>query len=90
LVAQLIIKTAVWLVGLALLLFVSAGTLHWAGAWVYLAEIGVIGTAVGIWLAYYDPGLLAERLGGLFTPAQRAWDRALMVTSPCSGSPPSF
>jgi protein-S-isoprenylcysteine O-methyltransferase Ste14 len=79
LVAQLIIKTAVWLVGLALLLFVSAGTLHWPGAWVYLAEIGVVGTAVGIWLANYDPGLFAERMAGIFTSTQRAWDRALMM-----------
>src|SRR5215831_16154475 len=79
LVPQLIIKTAVWLVGLALLLFVSAGTLHWPGAWIYLAEMGVIGTPIGIWLAHYDPGLLAERMAGIFTSTQRAWDRVLMT-----------
>jgi len=43
LVAQLTIKTAVWLACMALLLFVSAGTWRWPACWVYLAELGVVG-----------------------------------------------
>jgi len=78
LVAQLTIKTAVWLAGMALLLFISAGTWRWPEGWVYLAELGVIGTAVGVWLAHYDPGLLAERMSGIFARSQRGWDRILM------------
>ena len=63
---------------MALLLFVSAGTWRWPEGWVYLAELGVIGTAVGVWLAQYDPGLLAERMSGIFVRSQRTWDRILM------------
>jgi protein-S-isoprenylcysteine O-methyltransferase Ste14 len=78
LVAQLTIKTVVWLAGMALLLFVSAGTWRWPEGWVYLAELGVIGMAVGVWLAQHDPGLLAERMSGIFARSQRTWDRILM------------
>jgi protein-S-isoprenylcysteine O-methyltransferase Ste14 len=78
-VAQLTIKTAVWLAGIAFLLFGSAGTWRWPEGWVYLAELGVIGTAVGVWLAHYDPGLLAERMSGIFARSQRGWDRTLMA-----------
>jgi protein-S-isoprenylcysteine O-methyltransferase Ste14 len=78
-VAQFIIKTAVWLAALALLLFVSAGTWRWAAGWVYIAELGVVGTPIGIWLARHDPGLLAERMSGLFAAAQRSWDKVLMA-----------
>jgi protein-S-isoprenylcysteine O-methyltransferase Ste14 len=63
---------------MALLLFVSAGTWRWPEGWVYLAELGVIGTAVGVWLAQHDPGLLAERMSGIFARSQRTWDRILM------------
>ena len=76
--AQLTIKTAVWLAGMALLLFASAGTWRWPEGWVYLAELGVIGTAVGVWLAQYDPELLTERMSGIFARSQRSWDRILM------------
>jgi len=61
-VAQFIIKTAVWLAALALLLFVAAGTWGWPAGWIYLAELGGLGTPIGIWLARHDPGLLAERM----------------------------
>jgi protein-S-isoprenylcysteine O-methyltransferase Ste14 len=63
---------------MALLLFVSAGTWRWPEGWVYLAELGVIGMAVGVWLAQHDPGLLAERMSGIFARSQRTWDRILM------------
>jgi protein-S-isoprenylcysteine O-methyltransferase Ste14 len=79
LVAQLTIKTAVWLACMALLLFVSAGTWRWPAGWIYLAELGVIGTAIGVWLARHDPGLLKERMSGIFASTQRAWDKAIMA-----------
>jgi protein-S-isoprenylcysteine O-methyltransferase Ste14 len=78
-VAQLTIKNAVWLAFMALLLFVSAGTWRWPQGWIYLAELGGIGMIVGLWLARHDPGLLAERMGGIFRSAQKRWDRTLMA-----------
>ncbi|HEY1365016.1 MAG TPA: isoprenylcysteine carboxylmethyltransferase family protein [Xanthobacteraceae bacterium] len=79
LVAQLTIRTAAWLAAFALLLFVSAGTVDWPAGWIYLAEMGGLWLAIGLWLARHDPGLLSERLAGAFVPAQRAWDKAIIA-----------
>jgi protein-S-isoprenylcysteine O-methyltransferase Ste14 len=78
-VARLIIQTALWLAGMAALLFMPAGTLEWPGAWVFLAEMGASGLAIGFWLARHDPQLLAERLSPLVQREQKAWDKILMV-----------
>ena len=55
---RLTFQTALWLVATAALLFLPAGTWHWPGAWVLLAEMGALGLGVGLWLARHDPGLL--------------------------------
>jgi protein-S-isoprenylcysteine O-methyltransferase Ste14 len=80
LVARLIIRNLVWIALLALLLFGTAGTLRWPGAWVFPAELGGIGLAIGLWLARYDPALLAERMSMGIQPAQKTWDKVFMVT----------
>jgi protein-S-isoprenylcysteine O-methyltransferase Ste14 len=77
-VLRLIIQTAVWIAVMGVVLLVPADTLDWPAAWTYLAEIGVLGLGVGLWLARHDPGLLAERLGALFQREQKAWDKIFM------------
>ena len=47
-VLRLIIQTALWLAGMAALLFVPAGTLEWPGAWVFLVEMGASGLTIGL------------------------------------------
>jgi hypothetical protein len=37
------------------LLFASAGTMHWPGAWVYLATNAVLGPVFGVWLVVPSP-----------------------------------
>jgi protein-S-isoprenylcysteine O-methyltransferase Ste14 len=44
------------------MLFLPAGTLRWGGAWIFLATFAVLGLAGGLWLARFDPQLLAERM----------------------------
>jgi protein-S-isoprenylcysteine O-methyltransferase Ste14 len=63
---------------MAMLLFVPAGTLHWPAAWVLLAELGILGFASGLWLAWTDPDLLRERMSPFVQRDQEASDRTLM------------
>ena len=59
---QLLSRTVFYLVFVGGLLFVSAGTLAWPAAWIYLALTAVISIGGGLWLAGHDPALLVERL----------------------------
>jgi protein-S-isoprenylcysteine O-methyltransferase Ste14 len=77
--ARLIIRTTLWIVLMAALLFVPAGTLAWPGAWIFLAELWVLGLAVGLWLLRYDPALLKERTGSFVQRGQPRVDKLLVV-----------
>ena len=79
-VSRLITQTLVWIAAMAAVLFVSAGTVNWPAAWVFLAEMGGFGVAIGLWLARRDPALLAERLSTGFQAAQKTWDKVFMAT----------
>lgn len=72
-------KAVLWIVLMAALLFAAAGTLDWPGAWVFLAEFALGGLAVTWWLAWRDPALLRERMGGIFQKAQASWDKVFMA-----------
>src|SRR5512143_919510 len=61
-IAKLLLQNLIWIVAMAALLFVPAGTLRWPAAWVFLGTIAILGIAGGLWLAKTDPALLAERL----------------------------
>jgi len=79
-VSKLIIRTAVWIAAMALLLFVPAGTVQWPAGWLFLAELGGVGLAIGLWLARHDPALLEERMSLGLQPAQKPWDKAFMAS----------
>jgi protein-S-isoprenylcysteine O-methyltransferase Ste14 len=74
-IAKMLARTAIWVAMTAVTLFLSANTLNWPGAWVYLAEIGTGGIAIGLWLAKHDPALLAERLSAPIQRSQKFWDK---------------
>lgn len=78
-VTRLIIRTVLWLAGMAALLFIPAGTLNWPGAWAFLLEMCAWGFAMGAWLVKHDPQLLAERLAPLHQPGQKRWDKILIT-----------
>ena len=78
-ISKLILSTVGLIAVIAVFLFVSAGTLDWPAAWGFLAEMGVLSLAVGLWLARHDPALLAERLGSPFQRTQKTWDKAFMA-----------
>lgn len=77
-IVKLILQNLVFVGIMALVLFVSAGTLHWASAWVYLVVSLILGLASGLWLARTDPGLLAERMR-LKAPEQPSADKWFML-----------
>jgi protein-S-isoprenylcysteine O-methyltransferase Ste14 len=79
LLATLIVKNVAWTAVLALILFGAAGTWRWPAGWLFLAELGGCGLAISLWLARYDPALLAERMSFGFQPAQKAWDKVFIV-----------
>ncbi|CAB3769123.1 methyltransferase family protein [Paraburkholderia solisilvae] len=78
-IARLFIQTIIWLIAMGAVLFGAAGTLAWPAVWLYLLEVGVLGLWVGLWLARYDPALLAERMSMFVQPAQSRWDKRFML-----------
>ncbi len=77
-VVRLIVQTLVWFGGMGVLLFLSAGTLNWPGAWIFLAEMVGLSLVAGLLLARHDPALLKERLSPLVQKDQVAADKVLM------------
>jgi protein-S-isoprenylcysteine O-methyltransferase Ste14 len=77
---RLIVQTTLWIAAMGALLFVPAGTLAWPGAWVFLAEMWLLGIAVGLWLLRYDPALLKERTGSFVQRDQPPIDKLLVVS----------
>ena len=74
-ITRLFVQTIAWVAFTAAVLFAFAGTTQWPSAWVFLAILAVLGIAVGLWLARYDPALLMERMGSIVQREQKAWDR---------------
>jgi protein-S-isoprenylcysteine O-methyltransferase Ste14 len=77
--ATMIWRTTVWLAITGVLLFGSAGTLAWPQAWLYLAEINVLGLVSGYRIAQSDPELLRERLRSPVQREQKPWDKVLLM-----------
>jgi protein-S-isoprenylcysteine O-methyltransferase Ste14 len=78
-IARLVIQNVLWIAFMGVLLFGAANTLMWPAAWCYLIELGGLGLWIGVWLAGYDPALLAERLGSFSQRGQSAWDKIFLV-----------
>jgi hypothetical protein len=78
-IAKLLLQNTFFVVAMGALLFASAGTPHWPGAWVFLATSAVLGPACGLWLAKVDPALLAERLRLTARDEQPAADKKFML-----------
>jgi hypothetical protein len=59
-------------------LFLSAGTLAWPAAWIFLALFFGFTSALSLWLFRCSPDLLAERFTGIGKPDQPSWDKVLL------------
>jgi len=78
-IAKMLARTAIWVAMTAVILFLSANTLNWPGAWIYLAVIAISGIVIGLWLAKHDPALLAERMSAPIQRSQKFWDKVWMT-----------
>ena len=78
-IAKLLLQNSLFVVAMAVLLFASAGTPHWPGAWAFLTTSAVLGPACGLWLARTDPALLAERMRLTARDEQPAADKKFML-----------
>ncbi|WP_407151590.1 methyltransferase family protein [Bradyrhizobium sp. ORS 86] len=78
-ITKVLLQNTFFVVGMGALLFASAGTLRWPGAWTYLIASAVLGPACGLWLAKVDPGLLAERMRLTAREEQPAADKYFML-----------
>lgn len=77
--ARLLLQNTMFVVGMGALLFASAGTMHWPGAWTLLIASAVLGPLCGWWLYRLDPALLAERLRPVIQKDQPRADKAFMA-----------
>ena len=59
---RLILHTLTWYGVMGVVLFWSAGSLRWPGAWAFLIGMMGLGLVMGVRLARLDPGLIDERL----------------------------
>jgi protein-S-isoprenylcysteine O-methyltransferase Ste14 len=78
-IAKWLFQTFAWILLFAVLLFVPAGTLHWPGAWAFLAFMLASGLGFGGWLARKSPELLAERMRSPIQADQPADDKRLLA-----------
>lgn len=75
---RLLTQITLWLIFQGALFFVAAGTLNWPQGWAFIIEFGVLCIGISLWLLKTDPGLLAERMGGINQKDQAGADRIVM------------
>jgi protein-S-isoprenylcysteine O-methyltransferase Ste14 len=76
-VVKMIVQTVVWFGAMGAVMFLSAGTLNWPGAWAFLALMLGLALGPGLLLAKRDPGLADERMRAPVQKDQPAADKVL-------------
>ena len=79
LMRKFVVRTTLWIIFLGIVLFGTAGTMHWPQGWIYLGFVTVVSFVSGPWLAKHDPELFRERLGSLFQKEQKSWDKLWVI-----------
>jgi protein-S-isoprenylcysteine O-methyltransferase Ste14 len=79
LVLNLLIQTVVWFSFMGAIIFVAAGTIRYAGGWLYLGEMVAISVIFGQHLVRVDPALLKERLKGPVQKDQPLADKLVLI-----------
>jgi protein-S-isoprenylcysteine O-methyltransferase Ste14 len=79
LVVNLLVQTIVWFGLMGVIIFSAAGTLDYAGGWLYLGEMVGLSVVIGLHGARVDPGLLKERLKPPVQKDQPLADKLVVV-----------
>ncbi|GGF48565.1 isoprenylcysteine carboxyl methyltransferase [Azorhizobium oxalatiphilum] len=77
--ASILLQTLGWTVFLGALILWPAGTLHYPGAWAFMALFLFGGGAILFWLGRYSPGLLRERMRSPIQREQKGWDKVFLT-----------
>src|SRR5674476_1308797 len=79
LILNLIVQTIVWFGFMGVIIFGAAGTIDYAGGWLYLGELIAISAVSGPYMARVDPGLLRERLKPPIQKDQPLADKLVLI-----------
>ena len=83
LVLNLIIQTVAWFGFMGAIIFGAAGTLDYAGGWLFLGEMIAFSDGFrGCHMVRVDPGLLRERLKPPIQKDQPLADRLILIPAP--------
>jgi protein-S-isoprenylcysteine O-methyltransferase Ste14 len=80
LVVNLLVQTIVWFGLMGVIIFSAAGTMNYAGGWLYLGEMVALSVVLGLHGARVDPGLLEERLKPPVQKDQPLADKLVLIT----------
>ncbi|HEY2528249.1 MAG TPA: isoprenylcysteine carboxylmethyltransferase family protein [Xanthobacteraceae bacterium] len=79
LILNLLVQTIVWFGFIGVIIFAAAGTIDYAGGWLYLAEMVAISVVFGLHMVRVDPGLLKERLKPPMQKDQPFADKLVLI-----------
>lgn len=79
LVVNLLVQTIAWFGFMGAIIFGAAGTIHYAGGWLYLGEMVALSVVFGLYGARVDPGLLKERLKPPVQKDQPLADKLVLI-----------
>jgi protein-S-isoprenylcysteine O-methyltransferase Ste14 len=79
LIVNLIVQTIVWFGFMGVIIFAAAGTLGYAGGWLYLGGMVAASIIFALNMARVDPGLLRERLKPPMQKDQPLADKLVLI-----------
>jgi protein-S-isoprenylcysteine O-methyltransferase Ste14 len=79
LLINLLVQTIVWYGVMGAIIFGAAGTIHYAGGWLYLGEMLAASIVFGLHMMQVDPGLLKERLRPPMQTDQPLADKLILI-----------
>jgi protein-S-isoprenylcysteine O-methyltransferase Ste14 len=79
LILNLLVQTIVWFGFMGAIIFFAAGTIDYAGGWLYLGEMIAASVVFGAHMMRVDPGLLKERLKPPVQKDQPLADKLVLI-----------
>jgi protein-S-isoprenylcysteine O-methyltransferase Ste14 len=79
LILNLLVQTIVWFGFMGAIIFVAAGTINYAGGWLYLGVMIAASVVFGADMMRVDPGLLKERLKPPVQKDQPLGDKLVLI-----------
>lgn len=79
LILNLLVQTIVWFGFMGAIIFVAAGTINYAGGWLYLGVMIAASVVFGADMMRVDPGLLRERLKPPVQKDQPLADKLILI-----------